>query len=77
MSDAVVTSDDWHRVAFTWDGANRRLCLDGTLVAEDCLGELADTGGKLMIGSSKNCLPGRFWVGAIDEVRIYNRALKP
>jgi hypothetical protein len=29
------------------------------------------------IGAAKDLAPGTFWAGLIDDVRIYNRAVKP
>ncbi len=75
-SPVVITDGDWHRIAFTWDGVNRRLYVDGILAAEDVHDKLADSYGKLTLGSAKNMAPGTFWKGLIDDVRIYNRAVK-
>jgi N-acetylneuraminic acid mutarotase len=75
-SQAVITNGDWHRIAFTWDGVNRRLYVDGMLAAEDVHDKLADSYGKLALGSARNMASGTFWSGLIDDVRIYNRAVK-
>jgi hypothetical protein len=76
-SQAVITDGNWHRIAFTWDGTNRRLYLDGVLAAEDTQEGLADSSGQLILGAGKNMAPGTFWSGLIDDVRIYSRAVKP
>jgi hypothetical protein len=76
-SQVVITNGDWHRIAFTWDGVNRRLYVDGILAAEDVDDKLADSYGKLTLGSAKNMAPGTFWKGLIDDVRIYSRAVQP
>jgi N-acetylneuraminic acid mutarotase len=76
-SQAVITDGNWHRVGFTWDGANRRLYVDDMLVAEDTQQGLAACYGGLQIGCGKDMAPGSFWSGLIDDVRIYNRAVKP
>jgi len=34
-SEFVITDDQWHRIGFVWDGANRALYVDDILVAED------------------------------------------
>ena len=31
----------------------------------------------LAIGAGKDLAPGTFWSGLIDDVRIYNRVVKP
>jgi hypothetical protein len=76
-SEAVITDGGWHRIAFTWDGAHRRLYADDALVAEDSQNSLPGSSGKLVLGAAKNMAPGTFWTGLIDDVRIYNRAVKP
>ena len=76
-SEATVTDGNWHRVAFTWDGAIRGLCVDDILVVEDTQSDLAACPGGLNIGCGPDMTPGSFWAGLIDEVRIYNRAVQP
>jgi len=41
--------------------------------------ERCDSGlaGGLNIGCGKNMTPNTYWTGLIDDVRIYNRAVKP
>jgi Tol biopolymer transport system component len=76
-SQTVITDGNWHRIAFTWDGANRRLHVDGVLAAEDAQDSLAPSSGNVIIGTAKNMAPGTFWKGLIDDVRIYRRVVKP
>jgi len=76
-SDAVITDGNWHRVSFTWDGTHRRLSVDDTLVAEDTDVALAACDGGVNIGCGKLMAPGSLFTGLIDDVRIYNRAVKP
>ena len=76
-SDAIITDGDWHRIGFTWDGANRRLYVDGVLAAEDTQDKLAASSGNLFIGAAKTGAPASFWKGLIDDVRIYNRVVEP
>jgi hypothetical protein len=77
VSDAVITDDIWHRVAFVWDGASRNLYVDGALVATDEQDKLEGSSRGLNIGCGANLEPGTFFSGLIDDVRIYNRAVKP
>ena len=76
-SEAVITDGDWHRVGFAWDGVTRQLYVDDILVAEEADICLAASDGGLFIGCGKDMTPGTFWAGLIDDVRIYNRAVKP
>ncbi|MBM4029935.1 MAG: LamG domain-containing protein [Planctomycetes bacterium] len=76
-SAAVITDGAWHRVGFVWDGANRILYVDGIEVARDSQAALAASAGGLHIGAGSTLAAGSFWKGLIDDVRIYNRAVKP
>jgi hypothetical protein len=79
VSQALITDDQWHRVGFTWDGAYRTLYVDGTEVAKDSTPQqpLETANGGLYIGAANNLAAGMFWSGLIDDVRIYDRAVKP
>jgi len=59
------------------DGLHRRLYVDGVTVAEDSQAgpEISDSG--LNIGVGKNYMPGTYFSGLIDDVRIYNRVVRP
>ncbi len=65
----------WHHVAGAYDGSQLNLYLDGGIVATlDYEGAIATTTYEVNIGrNSQNT--DRLYEGAIDEVRIYNRAL--
>jgi hypothetical protein len=77
VSEVVITDGLWHRVAFVWDGSSRRLYVDDVLAAEDAQSRLAGCSGGLHIGAGKGVDPATYWSGLIDDVRIYNRAVKP
>jgi len=74
-----VRTGEWHHVCGTYDGSNLRLYVNGVL---DPAGPVSYSGGiavnnfDVYIGENAE-QPGRGWVGAIDEVRIYNYALMP
>ena len=76
-SQTVVTDGAWHRVGFVWDGSNRILYVDGVEVARDTQANLAGSAGNLSIGAGSTMAPSSFWSGVIDDVRIYDRAVKP
>ena len=46
-------------------------------MAKDAHDSLAAAGGGLYLGAGSALSPGNFWSGLIDDVRIYNRAVKP
>ncbi len=77
VADVLITDGNWHRIAFVRDGATRALYVDGMLVAEDTQLTLAPCTGGLYIGCDKDQTPGTFWTGLIDDIRIYNRAVRP
>ena len=76
-SDVVITDGNWHRVGVIWDGSTCMLSVDDVLVAQKAEGELAGSADKVVIGCGGNVAPGTLWTGLIDDVRIYNRAVKP
>jgi len=76
-SQAVITDGKWHRIGLVWDGLQRTLYVDGVAVAQDTQDSLKIAYADLAIGCGRDQTPGTFWSGLIDDVRIYNRAIKP
>jgi len=76
-SDVVITDDQWHRIGLVWDGTKRILCVDGEDVASDEQERPIVSGNGLNIGCGGNLAPGSYFSGMLDDVRIYNRAVKP
>jgi len=75
----VIVDGQWHQVGLIWDGAKRALYVDGIEVAKDrksIAGPAMCTGG-LYIGAGSKQDAGSFWSGLIDDVRVYDRAVKP
>ncbi len=71
---AQVAANVWTHLAATYDGANIRLYVNGTLAATVAQsGAITTSTGALHIGG--NAVWSEWFVGLIDEVRIYNRAL--
>ena len=77
ISECVITDGKWHRIGFVWDGVNRSLYVDGILVAEDTQANLQGSDAGLYIGTGKDMESVTYWSGLIDDVRIYNRAVRP
>ena len=66
--------DTWSHLAATYDGAMLSLFVNGAIVASNSAsGSLAPSSGPLQIGG--NSIWGEYFSGAIDEVRVFNRAL--
>jgi len=77
LSQTIITDGDWHRIGLVWDGSHRTLYVDGVAVAEDVQDALLGSDRGLYIGAGKAMEAGSFWSGLIDDVRIYNRAVRP
>lgn len=80
---AVVTADQWHHIVGVYDGTQVQLYIDGKAwgKATPCSGAISPMldGSYLSIGGEDGrtfCgCTDRYFEGAIDEVKIYNRAL--
>ena len=73
ISPSLMSTYQWHHVATTVDGTNFKLYIDGQEVAAGSFdGTPSPFDSDLLIGSSY--FDGRFFDGAIDEVRIWNVA---
>lgn len=75
-SKSAMPAEGWTFVAATYDGAQLSTYIDGKL--ESCMdveGRPHQTTGPLCIGSKPNGAPYDRFTGALDDVRIYNRAL--
>ena len=77
LSQTIITDGQWHRIALTWDGSHRTLYVDGIVAAQDTQSNLEACAGGLYIGVGKDYAANSFFSGLIDDVRIYNRAVRP
>jgi len=72
----AIPLNAWTHVAATYDGADLRLYVNGTLAGtQAAAGRLPPSADPLRIGG--NLVWGEHFTGRIDEVRVYNRALSP
>ncbi len=74
---SVITDGPWHYVGLVWDGKTRFLYVDDAEVGRDTPSNLAASARGLYIGAGSTLAMGTFWSGLIDDVRIYDRAVKP
>jgi hypothetical protein len=71
---SALPVSSWSYLAVTYDGANVRLYVNGTLVATTPkTGTLATSTNPLQIGGDSSY--GQYFSGLIDEVRVYSSAL--
>jgi len=79
VAEASITDGLWHHIRLVWDGSYRTLYVDGREVAVDTrkLGNLRSSNTGFYFGAAGDLGSGSFWSGLIDDVRFYNRALKP
>lgn len=70
-----LLDEKWHLVAATFDGACKRIYLDGREIGQAKIDGTLDRSGSspAYIGSSDG--RGEFFQGGIDDVRVYSRAL--
>jgi hypothetical protein len=74
VSNRSLVPGVWTHVALTYDGAVLKIYVDGSVHAtEPASGSVVTSANPLTIGGDP--IFGQFFQGAIDEVRIYNRAL--
>jgi hypothetical protein len=67
----------WQHIAFTWDGATARVYIDGSERAmQASASALTYDANNAYIGCDDNGGgPTRFFIGALDDLQIYDRAL--
>ncbi|HTR79395.1 MAG TPA: LamG-like jellyroll fold domain-containing protein, partial [Gemmatimonadaceae bacterium] len=71
---AKLTANAWSFLTETYDGSTLRLYVNGTQVASTAhTGAIATSTNPLQIGGDS--IYGQYFVGLIDEVRVYNVAL--
>jgi hypothetical protein len=74
-SEATITPDTWHHVVVTQDGSALRIYLDGEDARAEGTNSGAWTGHLSLAGGAVGWGHWNGMVGAVDEVRIYDRAL--
>jgi len=76
-SDFTADSNSWHLMTATYDGGSYKLYLDGLLSASEArTGNITYTSMPLFIGTCHQNANNIYnFSGALDDIRIYNRAL--
>ncbi len=74
LAPTALPLNTWSHIAVTYDGALMSFYLNGALVSSTAVsGAITASTDALTIGG--NSYSGQNWMGLVDEVRIYNRAL--
>jgi hypothetical protein len=71
----TLATDKWVHVAVTYDGVKVRTYVDAVLKGEVASSIALGNGGPFVVGANHHPLTYN-WQGAMDEVRIYSRALQ-
>ncbi len=75
-SSSSYNDGGWHYVASTFDGEMLKLYIDGVHAERKLATELPDNGSTQPIRIGANLFgSGAYFKGAVDEVRIWNKAL--
>ncbi len=74
-SDVTYNDTDWHHVVGVCQGGINHLYVDGVKQAGEAAVELGFSRDYALIGKQYSDRDYRYWVGTIDDVRIYYRAL--
>jgi steroid delta-isomerase-like uncharacterized protein len=65
---------EWHHIACSHDGETLTAYLNGAATESTPMGAITSSSTPLLIGSDGW---GDDWIGGIDEVKVFNRALSP
>ena len=76
QSQMVITDGNWHHIGLVWDGYIRMLYVDGINVAQDEQHILKGEQSGLYIGAGVTLEAAGFFSGLIDDVRIYDVAMR-
>jgi len=74
-SDVTYNDTDWHHVVGVMSNNTGSLYVDGVKQAEEAACGIVDAGDYAYIGKQYSNGSDRYWVGTIDDVRIYYRGL--
>jgi len=73
----TIDDDQWHHVVAVYTGTQKQLYIDGVLNASVGYSQVVRTNNfNVRLGMNEEYAPA-FYGGALDEVRIYGRALTP
>jgi hypothetical protein len=72
---APTVTNKWHHCVYTYDGQVHRYFIDGQEIAQSSVKPQSGTPNTLMFGNYPS--GDQFFAGSLDDIKIYNRVLKP
>src|SRR5205823_2915397 len=71
---STTTANTWHHAAASLNASTRvlTLYLDGVQVSQTTLGATSTTGNSAPVDIGRSATDGNFWLGKIDDVRVWN-----
>jgi hypothetical protein len=76
IAASVLPEGEWAHVGVTFDGTTAIVYIDGTKVVEGAFSFGSDPGAAVQFGACE-AQGGNPFNGALDEVKIFDRALSP
>ena len=70
-----VTPDQWHHLAATYDGGTARLYYDGRQIGQVAVVLATELCGHFQMGANLRYDDGRDFLGLLDQVAVFGRAL--
>jgi len=74
-SGSAISVDEWHHIVATYDGTTQKLYIDGSLVSSATTSQTISTTTNAKIGSRNFSDRANEFLGKIDELAIFDRAL--
>ena len=74
-SGSAISVDEWHQIVATYDGTTQKLYIDGSLVSSATTSQTISTTTNAEIGSRNFSDRANEFLGKIDELAIFDRAL--
>ncbi|MFT5188726.1 MAG: hypothetical protein ACI957_001748, partial [Verrucomicrobiales bacterium] len=76
INGGSVVLSEWRHIAYTWDGTNSSILVNGQVVQTGAVNGLTGVDSNILIGTT-NLEGNRDFIGGLDDVRIYCAALTP
>ncbi|RAJ17048.1 LamG-like jellyroll fold domain-containing protein [Olleya aquimaris] len=75
-SNTTIPVGKWHQVAVIYDGGTANLYIDGIFDNDASVVTPSNTDQSFFVAAAGKTLPGAFFQGNIDEVRVWSTALE-